>query len=195
LWWPPCAYQIGWVVNQMACYSKTRGSLMCSIRNDGQRSFSRWAPWTGVESFPGRRVGQPLNGTPLDWGLTATFRGFPCGVGFAGSVTWCNDYWTPDRIWINDGHGHTPRRLTAGDPSYAQRQLFHGRGFAVVEPFGDILTSWLSTIASVVESPVTQTPNAGPKNPDGLASRAIDNRPANHAQTPSSLNRADGTRR
>jgi hypothetical protein len=40
----------------------------------------------------------------MDWGLTAAFHdlnndGFP-------DLYVCNDYWTPDRIWINDGKGH-----------------------------------------------------------------------------------------
>src|SRR5262249_15357464 len=40
---------------------------------------------------------------PLDWGLTASFRdlnddGFP-------DLYVCNDFWTPDRIWLNDGKG------------------------------------------------------------------------------------------
>jgi hypothetical protein len=48
--------------------------------------------------------GNALKGPPLDWGLTATFRdmnndGYP-------DIYVCNDYWTPDRIWINDGKGH-----------------------------------------------------------------------------------------
>jgi len=48
--------------------------------------------------------GKPLAGLPLDWGFTATFRdlnndGWP-------DLYVCNDYWTPDRIWINDGQGH-----------------------------------------------------------------------------------------
>lgn len=47
--------------------------------------------------------GQPLREPPLDWGLTASFRdlnddGWP-------DLYVCNDFWTPDRIWINDGRG------------------------------------------------------------------------------------------
>ena len=48
--------------------------------------------------------GRPLAGPPLDWGLTATFRDFNSDG--APDLYVCNDFWTPDRIWINDGQGH-----------------------------------------------------------------------------------------
>ena len=49
------------------------------------------------------RMARPLTQPPLDWGLTATFRdlnedGVP-------DLYVCNDYWTPDRLWLNDGKG------------------------------------------------------------------------------------------
>ena len=68
--------------------------------NDGQ---GRFAPvsWTGGR-FRTENGGLPP-GPPRDWGLTATFRdlnndGFP-------DLYVCNDFWTPDRVWINDGKG------------------------------------------------------------------------------------------
>lgn len=50
-----------------------------------------------------RQNGHPLSEAPKDWGLSAMFRdinndGHP-------DLYVCNDYWTPDRIWINDGKG------------------------------------------------------------------------------------------
>src|SRR6185503_10850037 len=47
--------------------------------------------------------GSPLMRAPLDWGLCATFRdvnndGWP-------DLYVCNDFWTPDRLWLNDGKG------------------------------------------------------------------------------------------
>ncbi len=47
--------------------------------------------------------GQPLPGPPLDWALSAAFRDLN-GDG-APDLYVCNDYWTPDRIWFNDGKG------------------------------------------------------------------------------------------
>ena len=46
---------------------------------------------------------RPLSAPPRDWGLTASFRDLN-GDG-APDLYVCNDYWTPDRIWINDGKG------------------------------------------------------------------------------------------
>jgi len=69
--------------------------------NDGQGHFSP-VPWTNGTFLD--EQGQVLTSTPLDWGLTATFRDFT-GDG-SPDLYVCNDYWTPDRIWINDGHGH-----------------------------------------------------------------------------------------
>jgi hypothetical protein len=47
--------------------------------------------------------GRPLTEPPFDWGLAAQFYDFT-GDG-APDLYVCNDYWTPDRIWINDGKG------------------------------------------------------------------------------------------
>jgi hypothetical protein len=69
--------------------------------NDGQGHFSP-VSWT-AGSFLDEQ-GKPLANAPLDWGLTASFRAFN-GDGYPDLYV-CNDYWTPDRIWINDGHGH-----------------------------------------------------------------------------------------
>ena len=69
--------------------------------NDGLGHFSA-VSWTNGSflSDDGRR----LPGPPLDWGLTAQFRDMN-GDGWPDLYV-CNDYWTPDRVWINDGKGH-----------------------------------------------------------------------------------------
>lgn len=68
--------------------------------NDGR---GRFAPvsWTGGRFRT--EDGQPLIGPPLDWGLTALFRDLN-GDGFPDLYV-CNDFWTPDRVWLNDGRG------------------------------------------------------------------------------------------
>lgn len=69
--------------------------------NDGHGHF------TPVSWTDGRfrdEADQPLSRAPTDWGLTAAFRDLN-GDG-APDLYVCNDYWTPDRIWINDAHGH-----------------------------------------------------------------------------------------
>jgi len=68
--------------------------------NDGLAHFAP-VSWTGGRFR--NEEGGPLTRAPLDWGLTATFRdinddGFP-------DLYVCNDFWTPDRVWLNDGKG------------------------------------------------------------------------------------------
>ncbi len=69
--------------------------------NDGKGRFTP-APWDGGTFLDER--GEPLTAAPLDWGLSATFRDFN-GDGLPDLYV-CNDFWTPDRMWLNDGKGH-----------------------------------------------------------------------------------------
>jgi hypothetical protein len=48
--------------------------------------------------------GRPIKVTPRDWGLTAMFR----DINRDGSpdLYVCNDFHSPDRIWLGDGRGH-----------------------------------------------------------------------------------------
>ncbi len=69
--------------------------------NDGKGHFSP-VPWTGGAFLD--EDGKPLTITPMDWGLTVTFRDI--NGDSAPDIYVCNDYWSPDRIWINDGKGH-----------------------------------------------------------------------------------------
>ena len=69
--------------------------------NDGRGHFT--------EVFWNQGVFLDTSGAPLlepvkDWGLTGAFRDIT-GDGFPDLYV-CNDYWTPDRLWLNDGHGH-----------------------------------------------------------------------------------------
>ena len=70
------------------------------LLNNGQGRFLP-ASWTDgtFQDEDGKNLAAP----PLDWGLTATFRDIN-GDGFPDLYV-CNDYWTPDRIWLNDGRG------------------------------------------------------------------------------------------
>jgi len=76
--------------------------------NDGAGRFraARWTDGTFLDAS-GDRLSEP----PMDWGLSATFRDLN-GDG-APDLYVCNDYWTPDRCWINDGHGRF-RALSEG---------------------------------------------------------------------------------
>ena len=69
--------------------------------NDGHGKFTAqsWTDGTFLDAD-----GQKLDGPPLDWGLTAIFHDAN-GDG-APDLYVCNDYWTPDRFYFNDGKGH-----------------------------------------------------------------------------------------
>lgn len=70
------------------------------LLNDGQGRFTpvSWTDGTFRETD-----GTPLTQAPLDWGLTVTFRDLN-GDG-APDLYVCNDFNSPDRIWLNDGRG------------------------------------------------------------------------------------------
>lgn len=69
--------------------------------NDGQGRFTpiSWTNGTFLDES-----GKPLTDPPRDWSLTAAFRDVN-GDG-APDLYVCNDYWTPERFWLNDGKGH-----------------------------------------------------------------------------------------
>ncbi len=71
------------------------------LLNDGTGKFTA-VSWTNGTFLD--EAGHALTGAPLDWGLTATFRDLN-GDG-APDLYVCNDFWTPDRLWLNDGAGH-----------------------------------------------------------------------------------------
>src|SRR4029079_11403317 len=58
-------------------------------------------PFTGgaFEDEDGKSLSEP----PRDWGLSVMFRDLN-GDGFPDLCV-CNDFRTPDRIWLNDGRG------------------------------------------------------------------------------------------
>jgi enediyne biosynthesis protein E4 len=69
--------------------------------NDGHGHFTQ-IPWTGG-AFRDEN-GQALSKPPRDWGLTVAFRDLNGDL--APDIYVSNDFHSPDRIWMNDGHGH-----------------------------------------------------------------------------------------
>jgi hypothetical protein len=71
------------------------------LLNDGAGHFKpvSWTDGTFLDE-----EGHKLAEAPLDWGLCASFR--DVNNDMAPDLYVCNDYWTPDRFWMNDGHGH-----------------------------------------------------------------------------------------
>ena len=101
------------------------------LMNDGRGRFTA-VSWSGGRFR--NEDGLPLQQPPLDWGLAAMFRdanddGHP-------DLYVCNDFWTPDRFWINDGRG----RFRAA-PRLAMRNMSAssmGVDFADIDRDGDM---------------------------------------------------------
>lgn len=68
--------------------------------NDGKGGFTP-VSWTDGRFLD--EDGKPLAAPPKEWGLSAMFRDVN-GDG-APDLYVCNDFWSPDRFWINDGKG------------------------------------------------------------------------------------------
>jgi len=95
------------------------------LLNDGAGRFRQvsWTDGTFVDAS-GRKLAEP----PADWALTATFR--DVNHDLAPDLYVCNDYWTPDRFWTNDGRG----RFRAVD----NRALRKTSASSMSVDFGDI---------------------------------------------------------
>ena len=93
--------------------------------NNGNGTFSP-VSWTGGAFLD--EHGQPLKSEPYDMGLSVMFRDIN-GDG-APDIYVCNDFQTPDRMWINDSKGHF-RAL----PDLAVRATCH---FSMGVDFADI---------------------------------------------------------
>ena len=93
--------------------------------NDGRGKFTpvSWIDGTFLDEN-----GKPLAQAPWDQGLTVAFRDLN-GDG-SPDIYACNDTATPDRFWINDGHGHF--RAAARD---VQRSTSY---FSMGADFGDL---------------------------------------------------------
>ncbi|UCF80240.1 MAG: VCBS repeat-containing protein [Acidobacteriota bacterium] len=132
--------------------------------------------------------GRPLSSLPLDWGLAAQFRdidddGDP-------DLYVCGDFWTPDRIWMNDGAG---RFRPIGKLALRKTTFFTMVvDFADVDRDGDLdffLTDMLSREHQLRKMQMGSM-SAAPPIP--LVIGAIDDRPQ-VMQNAMFVNRGDGT--
>ena len=150
--------------------------------NDGKGRFTPLS-WTNGAFLD--ESGQPLTGPPRDWSLTAAFRDLN-GNG-APDIYVCNDYWTPDRLWLNDGRGH----FQACPPLALRHTSLSAMGvdFADVDRDGRVDFCVVDMLARDWQRRKRQIMISGmPRLPIG----AIDNRP----QIPRNMlfrNRGDGT--
>ena len=107
-----------------------RGEPDVLYLNDGRGAFREvsWTEGVFLDEF-----GQALKEPPRDWGLSAAFQDMN-GDGLPDLYV-CNDYWTPDRLWIHIGGG----RFRAA-PKTTLRQMSEnamGVDFADIDRDGD----------------------------------------------------------
>jgi enediyne biosynthesis protein E4 len=150
--------------------------------NDGKGHFTPLS-FTGGAFLD--ENGAPLDKPPFDWGLSVMFRdinqdGHP-------DIFVCNDFKSPDRIWLNDGRGKF-RAL----PRLALRQLSlssMGVDFADINRNGwdDFIV--LEMLSRSHRLRFAQRPDM---NPEILQIGEIDNRPQ-YSRNTLYLNRGDGT--
>ncbi len=76
------------------------GEVDALYLNDGKGRFTP-VSWTDGAFLD--EGGKPLKAPPREWGLAAQFRDMN-GDG-APDLYVCNDFFSPDRIWLNDGRG------------------------------------------------------------------------------------------
>ena len=77
------------------------GEVSVVYLNDGKGHFQP-LPWTDGRFRD--EQGKPLAEPPKDWSQSVMFRDL--NQDGAPDIYVCNDFWTPDRIWLNDGKGH-----------------------------------------------------------------------------------------
>ena len=100
-------------------------------RNDGKGNFTAasWRDGTFLDE-----EGRPLSFPPMDMGLSAAFHDIN-GDG-APDLYVCNDFQSPDRIWLNDGTGHfraIPRPAIRATPHFSM-----GVDFADIDRDGHV---------------------------------------------------------
>src|SRR5688572_28146818 len=76
------------------------GEVDALYLNNGRGAFTSMSFTNGAFLD---EMGQPLREPPRDWGLAVQLHDFT-GDG-APDIYVCNDLFTPDRIWVNDGRG------------------------------------------------------------------------------------------
>jgi hypothetical protein len=101
------------------------GEVDMFYHNDGHGHFTP-IPWTGGNFLD--EDGQPLSAGPRDWGLTVAFRDLNGDL--APDIYESNDFQSPDRVWINDGHGHFKALKTLA--------IRHTPTFSMAVDFADI---------------------------------------------------------
>jgi hypothetical protein len=92
-------FQDRFVVNELGGIEEN-GEPDAWLRNDGGTNFAE-IPWTSGAFLDA--AGKPMSEPPRDWGLAAMFRDVNGDA--RPDLYVCNDFQSPDRLWINQGDG------------------------------------------------------------------------------------------
>ncbi len=151
-------------------------------RNVGKGEFKQ-VPWTGGVFLD--ETGEPLKHPPFDWGLSVMFHDLN-GDG-KPDIYVCNDFNSPDRIWINAGQG----RFRAMDWTAIRQIPFSSMGVDVADVDGDGFEDIFvcEMLSREHQRRLVQRPNSMPEVP---SPGRIQDRPQ-HARNMLYLNRRDGT--
>lgn len=159
-----------------------QGEVDAFYRNDGHGKFTEISFTDGTFRD---EDGNPLREPPRDWGLSVMFRDI--NGDNSPDIYVCNDFHSPDRIWLNDGKGHfraAPRQM-----------LRHTSMFSMGIDFADVNRDGLDDffVADMLSrSHHRRHTQVGNFNPQFLPIGRMDDRPQysfNNLQ----LNRGDGT--
>jgi hypothetical protein len=154
--------------------------LFC--RNDGKGRFEP-VPWVGGAFLD--EEGHPLAEPPFDWGLSVAFRDFN-GDG-SPDLYVCNDFRTPDRFWLNDGHG----RFRAAPWPALRQTSFSSMGVDVADLNRDGLDDFM-VVEMLSRDHQRRMVQRNSMNAEAGGSGREGSRPQ-HTRNTLFLNRGDGT--
>lgn len=158
------------------------GEADALYRNTGKGHFQH-VSWTQGGFL--NEDGKPLASPPFDWGLSVMFHDLN-GDGKPDLYV-CNDFKTPDRIWINDGHG----RFRAISRLAIRQLSFSSMGVDVADLDGDGFDE-LFACEMLSRDHRRRLMQKTTLKPEALPPGAIDNRPQ-YPRNTLFLHGADGT--
>ncbi len=127
----------------------------------------------------------PLEPAPFDWGLSVMFRDL--NRDGAPDIYVCNDYRSPDRIWINDGKGN----FQAAEPLAFRQSSLSSMGMDVADINRDGYDD-IFVVDMLSRDHYHRHTQRMELRPDVVSSSAIESRPQ-YPRNTLFLNRGDGT--
>jgi len=152
------------------------------LRNEGG---GRFVPVSFTDGSFLDEQGRPLAKPPFDWGLSAMFRDLN-GDG-APDLYVCNDFKSPDRLWINHGHG----RFRAVAPLALRQMSLSSMGVDFADINRDGLDDFV-VVDMLSGQHVRRLAQRIDIRPELLPAGVIDNRPSAPRNT-LFMGRGDGT--